>query len=68
MFPIENMPAFFQYFTALFPQRWFLLISRTVFLSDAAPVTLATAFAGIGLFAAVMIVLAVKKFKTDVEP
>ena len=68
MFPIENMPVFFQYFTALFPQRWFLLISRTVFLSDAAPVTLAAAFAGIGLFAAVMIVLAVKKFKTDVEP
>lgn len=68
MFPIENMPVFFQYFTALFPQRWFLFISRTVFLSDAAPVTLATAFAGIGLFAAVMIVLAVKKFKTDVEP
>ena len=68
IFPIENMPAFFQYFTALFPQRWFLLISRTVFLSDAAPATLATAFGAIVLFASVMILLAVKKFKTDVEP
>ena len=68
IFPIENMPAFFQYFTALFPQRWFLLISRTVFLSDAAPMTLATAFGAIGLFAAAMILLAVHKFKTDVEP
>ena len=68
IFPIENMPAFFQYFTALFPQRWFLLISRTVFLSDAAPATLAAAFGTIGLFAAAMILLAVHKFKTDVEP
>ncbi len=68
IFPIENMPLFFRYFTALFPQRWFLLISRTVFLSDAAPATLATAFGAIVLFAAAMIVLAVQKFKTDVEP
>lgn len=68
IFPIENMPAFFQYFTALFPQRWFLLISRTVFLSDAAPATLATALAAIGVFAGAMILLAVHKFKTDVEP
>lgn len=68
IFPIENMPAFFQYFTALFPQRWFLHISRTVFLSDAAPLTLATAFGAILLFATAMILLAVHKFKTDVEP
>ena len=62
------MPAFFQYFTALFPQRWFLLISRTVFLSDAAPATLATALGAIVVFASAMILLAVHKFKTDVEP
>ncbi len=68
IFPIENMPAFFQYFTALFPQRWFLLISRTVFLSDAAPATLATALGAIVVFAGAMILLAVEKFKTDVEP
>ncbi len=68
IFPIENMPLFFQYFTALFPQRWFLLISRTLFLSDAGFAPLAPAFAGIGLFACVMIILAVFKFKTDVEP
>ena len=68
IFPIENMPAFFQYFTALFPQRWFLLISRTVFLSDAAPATLATALGAIVVFASAMILLAVHKFKTDVEP
>ena len=68
IFPIENMPLFFQYFTALFPQRWFLLISRTVFLSDAAPAVLGGALLAIVAFAAVMILLAVHKFKTDVEP
>ncbi len=68
IFPIENMPLFFQYFTALFPQRWFLLISRTLFLSDAGLAPLAPAFWGIGLFAVGMITLAVFKFKTDVEP
>ena len=68
IFPIENMPMFFQYFTALFPQRWFLLISRTVFLSDAAPAVLGGALLAIVAFAAVMILLAVHKFKTDVEP
>lgn len=68
MFPIENMPLFFQYFTMLFPQRWFLLISRTLFLSDAGLTALWPAFVGIFLFAGAMIVAAVFKFKTDVEP
>lgn len=68
IFPIENMPLFFRWFTALFPQRWFLLISRTLFLSEAGFSPLAPAFWGIGLFAVFMIILAVFKFKTDVEP
>ena len=32
IFPIENMPAFFQYLTALFPARWFVLVIRGSFL------------------------------------
>lgn len=68
IFPIENMPPFFQYFTMLFPQRWFLNISRSLFLSDAGLSALAASFGAITLFGTVMIVLAVKKFKTDVEP
>lgn len=68
LFPIENMPAFFRYFTMLFPQRWFLSLSRSLFLSDAGLAALAVPFAGIVLFAAAMVFLAVKKFKTDVEP
>lgn len=68
IFPIENMPQFFQILTAIFPQRWFLFISRSVFLSDAGWAALSGALAGISLFALAMILLAVKKFKTDVEP
>lgn len=68
IFPIENMPAFFRGVTMLFPQRWFLSISRSLFLSDASFAALAAPFAGIVLFAGCMILLAVKNFKTDVEP
>jgi ABC-2 type transport system permease protein len=32
MFPIENMPAFFQYMTYLNPLRYFLVIIRGIFL------------------------------------
>ncbi len=28
IFPIENMPPFFQYLTAFFPARWFVLVIR----------------------------------------
>ena len=68
IFPIENMPAFFRYFTVIFPQRWFLLISRNLFLSDAGISSLSFALSAIALFAACMILLAVNTFKTDVEP
>ena len=68
IFPIENMPLFFRCLTALFPQRWFLSISRSLFLSEAGLSALAGPFAAIALFAAAMILLAVKNFKTDVEP
>lgn len=68
VFPIENMPLFFRYLTALFPQRWFLSISRSVFLSEAGLSALAGPMAAITLFALAMVLLAVKNFKTDVEP
>ena len=67
IFPIENMPAFFRYFTVIFPQRWFLLISRNSFLSDAGISSLSFALCAIAIFAVCMILLAVNKFKTDLE-
>ncbi|WP_424244341.1 ABC-2 type transport system permease protein [Elusimicrobium posterum] len=68
IFPIENMPLFFRWFTALFPQRWFLSISRSLFLSESAVEAVALPFTAITIFAAFMILVAIKNFKTDVEP
>lgn len=68
IFPIENMPLFFRYLTTLFPQRWFLYISRSLFLSGGDFAGLMIPFACLFAFAAVMILGAVKKFKTDLEP
>ena len=68
IFPIENMPAFFQYVTMLFPQRWFLQISRALFLSGAGLSGLLVPFIALFLFMIGMITLAIRNFKTDVEP
>ena len=68
IFPIENMPLFFRWLTALFPQRWFLLISRKLFLSDPSVQSMALPFSALLMFALIMVMLSVKKFKTDVEP
>ncbi|MDR1684421.1 MAG: ABC transporter permease [Elusimicrobiota bacterium] len=68
IFPIENMPPFFRYFTALFPQRWYLSLSRSSFLSEAGFAALAGPFAALLIFMCVMIFVAIKNFKTDVEP
>lgn len=68
IFPIENMPVFFQYLTMLFPQRWFLQISRALFLSGAGLRDLFVPFMALFLFMIGMITLAIQKFKTDVEP
>ena len=68
IFPIENMPLFFRCFTGLFPQRWFLFISRSLFLSEAGITDLIGPFAALLIFMTAMVALAVKKFKKDVEP
>lgn len=68
IFPIENMPAFFRWLTVIFPQRWFLSASRSLFLSGSDLSALAVPFCDLFIFAAVMVFAAVKKFKTDVEP
>jgi len=68
IFPIENMPAFFRGLTFIFPQRWFLTISRALFLSDAGFAALGVPFLCLTLFTAAMVFLGVKKFKKDVEP
>ncbi|MDR3124616.1 MAG: ABC transporter permease [Endomicrobium sp.] len=68
IFSIENMPSLFRYFTALFPQRWFMEISRTLFLSKTNLKVLLVPFLAIIIFAIFVIILANIKFKTDMEP
>lgn len=68
IFPIESMPTFFRYFTMILPARWFMTISRYLYLRGASFFELIgefTALAALGFF---MIWLAVKKFKRDLEP
>jgi ABC-2 type transport system permease protein len=71
IFSIENMPIFFEYFTMIFPQRHFMAISRNLFLtptdfSSFFP-CLVKPFLMILLFAFIMVSLAKKKLKKDLE-
>ncbi|HTA77026.1 MAG TPA: ABC transporter permease, partial [bacterium] len=68
VFPIESMPIFFQYFTMIFPARWFMVIMRGLFLRGAGFSELAGPLAillGMDIF---FITMAVRLFKKDVEP
>jgi ABC-2 type transport system permease protein len=68
IFPIESMPAFFQYFTMILPARWFIVITRESYLKGATLIEMGTAFAALGVLCAVMVALATRKFKKDLEP
>jgi ABC-2 type transport system permease protein len=68
IFPIESMPAFFQYFTMILPARWFIVITRESYLKGATLLEMGTAFAALGILCAIMVGLATRKFKKDLEP
>lgn len=68
VFPIESMPQGFQYFTAIFPARWFMEISRDTFLKGTSFLALGASFLGLTIFAFVMIVGGTRRFKRDLEP
>jgi ABC-2 type transport system permease protein len=68
IFPVESMPKFFYYFTAILPARWFMVISRDVFLKGAGFEDLKTPFLALFLICLVMVSIAVRKFKKDLEP
>ncbi|MBF0361935.1 MAG: ABC transporter permease [Oligoflexia bacterium] len=67
IFPIENMPKFFQYFTAILPARWFMEISRNIFLKGAGILEMKTAFAALLILNFILILAATKKFKRSLE-
>jgi ABC-2 type transport system permease protein len=68
IFPIESMPVFFQYFTMLLPARWFMLIARDTFLKGSSLTELAGPFLALSCICGLMIFLAARRFKRDLEP
>jgi len=68
IFPIESMPVFFQRLTALLAPRWFMTANRGLFLKGAGLAELATPLTALLIINVVLLSLAAKKFKTDLEP
>jgi len=68
IFPIENMPPFFQYFTAILPARWFMNLSRDSFLQGSSFWQMRTSFMALFIIAIVFILISLKNFKRDLEP
>src|SRR5665213_3559916 len=68
VFPIESMPVFFQYFTMIFPARWYMVIVRGLFLRGAGFSELSGPLLILLVMDIVFIAMAVKFFKKDVEP
>ncbi|MHB8698064.1 MAG: ABC transporter permease [Sulfuricaulis sp.] len=68
IFPIESMPRFFQYFTMIIPARWFIVITRDSYLKGSTLLEMRTEFAALGMLCTIMVVLATRKFKKDLEP
>ena len=68
IFPIESMPKFFQYFTMILPARWFMRIARDTFLEGSNVLELAGPFLALTFICALMIFLASRRFKRDLEP
>lgn len=68
IFPLESMPQLFQNFTALLPSKWFMIISRGIFLKGADLIDLKIPFLGLFILSSILIFTATKKFKKDLEP
>lgn len=68
IYPIEHMPRFFHYLTAVMAPRWFTHISRELYLKGSSMADLAIPFIALTIICSVMIGLATLNFKKDVEP
>lgn len=68
IFPIDSMPAFFRYLTMILPARWFTSIARDAYLKGSTLWEMGTAFLALAVLCAVMIGLAARAFKKDLEP
>ncbi|HRY29929.1 MAG TPA: ABC transporter permease [Elusimicrobiota bacterium] len=68
VFPIESMPLFFRALTALLPVRWYMTVTRGIFLRGAGPADLWVPLTVLTAMSLALSALALKKFKTDLEP
>jgi ABC-2 type transport system permease protein len=68
IFPLESMPKFFQNFTSILPSKWFMVISRGIFLKGADLLDLKIPFIALFTLSSILIIAATKKFKKDLEP
>ncbi|HLE10245.1 MAG: multidrug ABC transporter permease [Bdellovibrionales bacterium RIFOXYD12_FULL_39_22] len=67
IFPVESMPLFFRILTAILPARWFMEVSRDVFLKGSGVYELRYSFFVLSVICILMVVASIKKFKRDVE-
>jgi ABC-2 type transport system permease protein len=68
VFPVESMPLGFRILTSILPPRWFMTVSRGLFLKGAGIAELAVPLAVLSVMCFLFIFFAVKRFKTDLEP
>ena len=67
IFPIENMPTFFQMLTSILPARWYILISRSIFLKGADISNIIAPSIALVILSSVLVLLALKNFKSNLE-
>ena len=68
IFPIASMPAFFQWLTMILPARWYMVLTRSLFLRAPDFSMLAGPLAALTGLTFLFMTVAWKKFKTDLEP
>jgi ABC-2 type transport system permease protein len=66
VFPIANMPVFFQYLTLLNPLMYFIIVTQGVFLKGAGLALLWPQMVGMTVLGAGMLALAVARFKVHI--
>jgi ABC-2 type transport system permease protein len=65
MFTLDNMPAFLQLVSRVIPSRYFVAITRGIFLKGTGADVLWPSLLGLAIYAAAMIALSVRAFKKE---
>ncbi len=68
IFPVENMPRFFQWVSAVLPARWFMTLIREEFLMGTPWMDQMGPFAALMGLDFLLLLMAWKSFKKDLEP